>query len=200
MAIKVFFNDAERSDLFGVIFQNGVPVKSPVPTVCDLGDIGQHECYMLDLDQLEPDQLPRLAAALAQKFQKDVDTVTTDLVIFGVPIRAEQTTLTMDGAHLGLLMVDAAVHDELHSFEEIFGSADDDFEDFDDDDFAEDDPIHCPQCGEWLDFDGCCMDMECGWSFAADDFNADEYRSIDAYVANYTDPKPPADNVNEIPF
>lgn len=186
MSIRVHFLDDERKALYGAIFPDGVPVQSPAPTLCELGDIGEHPCYLLDVQAVEWTRQSQLAGALAQKFGTEPAVLMGAMATVGLPIRAEQTTLVIDGAHLGLLMVDVAVDDELHSFEEIFGSADDEFADFDDDDFADCyDPTHCPCCGEWLDSDGCCMDMECGWSI---DFGDSE------------EPSPPSDNVNEIPF
>lgn len=198
MSIRLHFLDDERKALYGAIFPDGVPVKGLVPTLCELGDIGEHPCYLLDVEAVEWTRQSQLAGALAQKFGTEPSVLMGAMATVGLPIRADQTTLVIDGPHLGLLMPDAVAEDglvsvrgrymadDLHPLEEMFGSADDDFADFDDDDSGENDPTLCPKCGEWLDSDGCCMDMECGWSIAADD--------------DLEESEPPSDNVNEIPF
>lgn len=184
MSIRVHFLDAERKALYGAIFPDGVPVKGPVPTLCELGDIGEHPCYLLDVEAVEWTRQSQLAGALAQKFGTEPSVLMGAMATVGLPIRAEQTTLVLDGPHLGLLMPDAVAEDGLVSIRGRY-MADDDWDDegydwlYDDDDAPDDDiadfydPAHCPRCGEWLDSDGCCMDMECGWSIADDDDFAD---------------------------
>jgi hypothetical protein len=136
MAIKVLFLDDERKTLYGPIFPDGLPVISPVQVVAALDGLGRQSCYLLDPDQIAPEQRDQLCATLAGKFAATADDVAKYLAL-GLPIRADQTTLVLDGPHLGLLMPDAVGHfDDLHPLDEMFGSDDDDL--FDDDDDPDD--------------------------------------------------------------
>lgn len=186
MSIRVHFIDDERKALYGAIFPDGVPVTSPVPTMCKLTGAGEQPCYILDFQAISMDQYNALVEAISQRFGAVRVAVASEIAQNGLPIRADQTTLVIDGPHLGLLMPDAVGHfDDLHQIEEVFGSTEDDFADFDDDDTSDYyDPTHCPCCGEWLDSDGCCMDMECGWSIDFDD-DSEEPAAVEDDFADF---------------
>lgn len=59
-----------------------------------LGEI--REVYMLDLDKLTPDQLGRLKGHIASKFGVSMEEIERDLPAIGVPILAEDLTITTD--------------------------------------------------------------------------------------------------------
>jgi hypothetical protein len=125
VSIRVHFLDDERKALYGEIFPDGVPVSSPLPSLCQLNGAGEYECYMLDVQECGPTQLAKLGASVARKFKADAEAVMTAMLSNGMPIRSDQTTLVVDGPHLGLLMPDAVGHfDDLHQLEEAFGSVD----------------------------------------------------------------------------
>jgi len=130
VSIRVHFLDDERKALYGEIFPDGVPVTSPLPSLCQLNGAGEYECYMLDLDEVGAEKLEVLSAVVARKFQANPVEVMNSIILQGMPIRSDQTTLVVDGPHLGLLMPDAVGHfDDLHPLDEMFGSDDDDLYD-----------------------------------------------------------------------
>lgn len=197
MSIRVHFIDDERKALYGAIFPDGVPVTSPVPSLCNLDGAGRQPCHILDFQAISLTQYNALVEAIAQRFGAVRVAVASQISQQGLPIRADQTTLVVDGPQLGLLMPDAVGHfDDLHQLEEVFGSDDDDFYDWDDDG---DDPNRCPRCGDMLDAEGYCSDMECGYSLAWEDDDADPIELMLERM-DMDDDAPPADNVNEIPF
>lgn len=59
-----------------------------------LGEI--RDVYMLDLDKLTPDQIGRLKGHIASKFGVSMEEIERDLPRIGVPILAEDLTVTTD--------------------------------------------------------------------------------------------------------
>ncbi len=197
MSIRVHFIDDERKALYGAIFPDGVPVTSPVPSLCNLDGAGRQPCHILDFQAISLTQYNALVEAISQRFGAVRVAVASQISQQGLPIRAEQTTLVVDGPHLGLMIPNAVGHfddRDLHQLEEIFGSDDDDFFDddddyYDNDEYDEDDPTRCALCGDILDEVGYCCNIVCSYSMEMDDDDPDDEL-----------PRPPADNVNEIPF
>jgi hypothetical protein len=129
VSIRVHFLDDRRKALYGEIFPDGVPVKGPVPTLCELGDIGEHLCYTLDAEEIGPTQLAKLGGIIARQFEGNPETVITQLLDHGMPIIADQTTMVIDGRHLGLLMPDAVAEDGLVSIRGRYMADEDDWDD-----------------------------------------------------------------------
>lgn len=138
MSIRVHFLDDKRKALYGEIFPDGAPVTSPLPTLCQLNGAGEYECYMLDLDEVGAEKLEVLSAVVARKFQANPVEVMNSIILQGMPIRADQTTLVVDGPQLGLLMPDAVADDGLVSIRGRYMPDDEDLFD-DDDDYYDDD-------------------------------------------------------------
>lgn len=147
MSIRVHFLDDERKALYGAIFPDGVPVKGPVPTLCELGDIGEHPCYILDFQAISMEQYSALAEAISQRFGAVRVAVASQISQDGLPIRADQTTLVVDGPHLSLLMPDAVADEDDFSNED----------DYEDDD--EEGPYHFYNA-DWYDPDSGVSELE----------------------------------------
>lgn len=115
MSIRVHFIDDERKALYGAIFPDGVPVTSPVPSLCNLDGAGRQPCHILDFQAISLTQYNALVEAIAQRFGAVRVAVASQISQQGLPIRADQTTLVVDGPQLGLLMPDAVADDGLVS-------------------------------------------------------------------------------------
>jgi hypothetical protein len=72
-----------------------VCIKSPIPTRASLPDRGEAFIYELDLDLLTDDQRERLVRHLAEKFGYTVEQVEQALPYHGVPILADDITLSI---------------------------------------------------------------------------------------------------------
>lgn len=143
----------------------------PKPGQARLPGLGMCLVYMLDLQTLDADQQSRLAEAISNKFDMALDVVVDLMNKEGVPILAEGCTVTVTGGAAAAM----------NFFGDWFDEHDDDPYDPEDDDGcwersdaddSEDwryDPNRCPMCGDWLDAEGNCSDMECGWSVSDDD-------------------------------
>lgn len=97
----------ERAELFQKVFgTNTVCVVSPLPQRVDLPGLGEQSVYMLDMNEVTPEQRERLKEELARRFCLLEDEVDEQLDVYGVPILADHCVMTATGAALGLLMPD----------------------------------------------------------------------------------------------
>lgn len=83
---------AEWEAVFG---DTNVCIKSPVPIVANLPGRPGVPIYELDLAQLTAVQRERLIAHIAAKFNIPADEVAADLDTIGVPILADDVTITI---------------------------------------------------------------------------------------------------------
>lgn len=86
----------ERAEEFREIFgTTTVPVVSPFSEIAELGDTGEHECFMLDLERISHEQYDRLVAHIARKFGTDEAAVAASLRERGLPIKAEDCLMSI---------------------------------------------------------------------------------------------------------
>jgi hypothetical protein len=79
-----------------------VPILSFVPSAANLPGIPNASVYMLDLRVITAEQRERLIAAIARKFNLPIEEVAAGLDIHGVPILADDVSVT--STDQGLLM------------------------------------------------------------------------------------------------
>ncbi len=72
-----------------------VILKHPLPAIGEFPGVGAKEFYELDLDALTEEQRARLIAHLSERFQLSLEEVQSELDTVGVPILAEDVTLTI---------------------------------------------------------------------------------------------------------
>jgi hypothetical protein len=88
--IRVTITEPKRRAEFEKIFGTAtVQVKSARPTLAEVGDLGVHQVYMLDLDAVVGDALDRLVAHLAAKFGVEPYAIVEILRAEGMAILAE---------------------------------------------------------------------------------------------------------------
>lgn len=90
------------SKVFTAIFGSAtVPIISPIPVVASLSTYGQWDkasikrVYLLDLDAITADQRHRLIYHLAKKFNTRPGLINASISRDGVPIIAENVTVTI---------------------------------------------------------------------------------------------------------
>jgi hypothetical protein len=96
-------NNPERLAFWQEVFGGDtVPIYSFVPSVADLPGIPGAAVYMLDLGAITADQRQRLIAGIARKFDLSIEEVTAGLYAHGVPILADDVSVS--STDQGLLM------------------------------------------------------------------------------------------------
>lgn len=72
-----------------------VYIQSPIPYEAEIVDLGEQSIYMLDLELLTSEQRERQIAHIAERFELDPAEVEAELDEHGVPILAEDVTVTI---------------------------------------------------------------------------------------------------------
>ena len=72
-----------------------LPIVTPTPMCAQL-PIGEHDVYLVVLELLEEDVRDRLVQHLAEKFNEPVDVARQVLAQEGLPILAEDLTVSID--------------------------------------------------------------------------------------------------------
>jgi hypothetical protein len=92
--------DTERGRAWAEVFgTTRVHVRSPLPEWVTLPERGAALVFFLDLALLSTEQRERLIEYLAQKFGLAVSEVATEIDKAGVPILAEECTVTVYNPH-----------------------------------------------------------------------------------------------------
>ncbi len=88
---------SERSGAWVRLFgSTSVVIKSPVPLRADLPGLGVREVYFVDLEKLSDEQLDRIAREMSLRFSLPLPEVTADLRSLGLPILAEDISVSFD--------------------------------------------------------------------------------------------------------
>jgi len=96
--------DPARKELFISVFgRDTVSVISPMPMQEDLEGRGVEFVYMLDLNEITPEEKERLICALAATFGSPREDVEKDLNTRGLPIMASGCIVTVDHTSRGWL-------------------------------------------------------------------------------------------------
>lgn len=91
----VTIHDGERRAEWLAIFgTDTLPVKSPIPTRVNLPGIPNALVYEIDLAAISADQRQRLVAHTAAKFDCSPDYVDANLERLGMPVLAQDVTVT----------------------------------------------------------------------------------------------------------
>jgi hypothetical protein len=88
-------NDERAKEWLDVLGTTTIYVESPFPTRMYLPGHDDAEAYMLDLDLITAEQRERLIEHIATKFDIPIDEVQAELDTKGVPILADNCTLTV---------------------------------------------------------------------------------------------------------
>lgn len=88
-------NDDRAKEWLDVLGTTTVYVESPFPIRMYLPGHDDAEAYMLDLDLITAEQRERLTEHIATKFDIPIDEVRAELDTEGVPILADDCTLTV---------------------------------------------------------------------------------------------------------
>ncbi len=72
---------------------NEFPIQSPIPVLGDLPGKGETRCYLLALDQVEPEILRRIVAHLAKKFGMTPEETEREMKTVGIPIPADDCSM-----------------------------------------------------------------------------------------------------------
>ncbi len=195
----------DRAEMFQEVFgTTTVCVENAVGEIANLPGLGVRHVYKLDLAEITAEQREKLIINLAGRFGMSKSEVRALLVTHGVPILAEDCTMTCSGDTARRLMADAMdviyISDDPLSPDYLPREEDVDWDWYDDeyddpleDDWRDYDPNRCPVCGGDLTVDGdyaFCGDIECGYSEYIGDGNEDEPGTV-------TNNLPPDD---DIPF
>lgn len=95
-------NPERRGDWLTIYGTDTVPIKSPNPQKANLPGIPGTLVYMADLTVLTPDQRQRLVTHIAKRFDLDPTEVEAKLDEEGVPILADDVTVTINRPELFL--------------------------------------------------------------------------------------------------
>ena len=88
--------DTERGkEWLSILGTTTIPIKSPFSVPASLPGIPNARIYMLDLDSLDEPQTTRLIAHLSQKFNIPEAEIRAQLPQHGVPILANDITVTI---------------------------------------------------------------------------------------------------------
>lgn len=85
---------ARRREWMKVLGTETVPILSPVPQRADLPNYPNYLVYMVDVAALSTEQRERLVTFLAKKFGVPEAELQRDIETRGVPILAEECTIT----------------------------------------------------------------------------------------------------------
>jgi len=143
----VTVHNPERAAVFEALFGGTtVCVKSPIPLLMTLPEVGEKRAYLLDLDTLTPEQRDKLIFYLMRKFAPLLeDEAKEGLQEHGLPILTEDCVLTVHNPAMWVdldCMTAAADHDN--------GD-----EDYDDDDWEREFEDAMSECG--LTESGACL-------------------------------------------
>lgn len=93
---KVKVLDEERAAEFKAMFGTAeVCVKSPVPTMVEI-DGEQKLAYMLDIEMLTSEQMDRMVAHIARKFELPEEYVMQNIVRAGLPVLSNNSLVTIE--------------------------------------------------------------------------------------------------------
>ena len=113
--------DPERAAMILEIYgSHEIPLLSPIPTYQSL-PIGERLCYLVNLRCLTPEQRQRLVSHIAGRFNLDPTHVDSKLDQVGVPVLADNITVTSSDQGLLFSIMDGWDCDEW---------GDDDWEEF----------------------------------------------------------------------
>ena len=71
------------------------PIETLIPVEAELGDLGILSVYFLAVEALEPGQLDKIVAHLAEGFHASQDDIRAELLNHGMPIRADACVVTI---------------------------------------------------------------------------------------------------------
>jgi hypothetical protein len=88
-------HEPERKKMAEQVFGGDtMPIKSVFPKLANFTDRPNAAVYEMDLAAITPEQRQRLVAALAERFRMEAVKVEIYLDIVGLPILAEEITVT----------------------------------------------------------------------------------------------------------
>lgn len=106
-------HDPARAAIWTQIFgSNRAPVKSPIPTLCNLPEKGEQLCYHLDLGALTRPQFEALCTYISKKFGYSYDFILDELRDKGMPIPVADCTFTSTDSGLMFSLLDWPIDDE----------------------------------------------------------------------------------------
>jgi hypothetical protein len=92
--------DERRVETYNRLFnRDWVAVKSPVPEWAELPGIGRDLVYLMDLDELTPQELENLCQDIAQQFELPLEEVQERILEEGCPVRYENTYMAVLNPH-----------------------------------------------------------------------------------------------------
>ena len=95
-------NEDRNQDWLTIFGSDTVPIKSPFATRTDLPKTPNARIYELNLNAITPDQRQALVAHIAKKFGYDPAYVEANLNDEGVPLLANDVTITIHRPELFL--------------------------------------------------------------------------------------------------
>jgi hypothetical protein len=92
--------DPARVESYQRLFsRDWVAVKSPVPEWAELPGIGLDLVYLMDLDELTPQELDNLCRDIAQRFELPLEEVEENIRVEGCPVRFNDTYMAVHNPH-----------------------------------------------------------------------------------------------------
>lgn len=73
-----------------------VPITSPVPVIAVGPDGKKAQYYMVNTQELSAEQLEKVAQFVSEKFDLPIDEVRTEIEVQGIPLLAEDLTVSFD--------------------------------------------------------------------------------------------------------
>lgn len=106
-------SDPARAALWTqIFFSNRAPVKSPIPTLCNLPGLGEQPCYLLDLGALTRPQFEALCTYISKQFGYSYDFILVELRDKGMPLPTADCTFTSTDSGLIANLLDWPIDDE----------------------------------------------------------------------------------------